>query len=82
MVVFASVAILLVTNAMRIGEVSAVGPFRYSRLFFAMLIGIIVLGETVDQIMIIGSAISIFAGLYIWLRERKLRIIKLSDGER
>jgi drug/metabolite transporter (DMT)-like permease len=82
MVVFASVAILLVTNAMRIGEVSAVSPFRYSRLFFAMLIGIIVLGETVDQIMIIGSAISIFAGLYIWLRERKLRIIKLSDGER
>ena len=72
MVVFASVAILLVTKAMRIGEISAVSPFRYSRLFFGMLVGIVVLGETVDQIMIIGSAIIIFSGLYLWLRERKI----------
>ena len=70
MVVFASMAILLVTKAMRIGEVSAISPFRYSRLFFGMLVGIVVLGETVDQIMIIGSAIIIFSGLYLWLRER------------
>jgi drug/metabolite transporter (DMT)-like permease len=37
-----------------------------------MLVGIVVLGETVDQIMIIGSAIIIFSGLYLWLRERKI----------
>jgi len=72
MVVFASVAILLVTKAMRIGEISAISPFRYSRLFFGMLVGIVVLGETVDKIMIIGSAIIIFSGLYLWLRERKI----------
>ncbi|HIF88428.1 MAG TPA: DMT family transporter [Candidatus Thioglobus sp.] len=72
MVVFASVAILLVTKAMRTGEISAVSPFRYSRLFFGLLIGAFVLGETVDQMMIIGSAIIIFSGLYIWLRERKI----------
>ena len=72
MVVFASVAILLVTTAMRIGEISAISPFRYSRLFFGMLVGIVVLGETVDKIMIIGSAIIIFSGLYLWLRERKI----------
>jgi drug/metabolite transporter (DMT)-like permease len=72
MVVFASMAILLVTKAMRTGEISAISPFRYSRLFFGLLVGIVVLGETVDQIMIIGSAIIIFSGLYIWLRERKI----------
>jgi len=70
MVVFASVAILLVTKAMRTGEISAVSPFRYSRLFFGLLVGAFVLGETVDQMMIIGSAIIIFAGLYLWLREK------------
>ncbi|MCS5592364.1 MAG: DMT family transporter [Gammaproteobacteria bacterium] len=72
MVVFASVAVLLVTKAMRTGEISAVSPFRYSRLFFGLLVGVFVLGETVDQIMIFGSAIIIFAGLYLWLRERKI----------
>ncbi|MGE4593918.1 MAG: DMT family transporter [Gammaproteobacteria bacterium] len=72
MVVFASMAILLVTKAMRTGEISAISPFRYSRLFFGLLVGVFVLGETVDQIMIIGSAIIIFSGLYIWLRERKI----------
>ena len=72
MVVFASMAILLVTKAMRTGEISAISPFRYSRLFFGLLIGAFVLGETVDQMMIIGSAIIIFSGLYIWLRERKI----------
>ena len=72
MVVFASVAILLVTKAMRMGEISAVSPFRYSRLFFGLLVGVVVLGETVNKTMIIGSAIIIFAGLYIWLRERQI----------
>ena len=72
MVVFASFAILLVTKAMRTGEISAVSPFRYWRLFFGLLVGVVVLGETVNQTMIIGSAIIIFAGLYIWLRERQI----------
>jgi drug/metabolite transporter (DMT)-like permease len=74
MVVFANLAILLVTYAMRIGEVSAISPFRYSRLFFAMIIGIVVLGETVELNMIIGSAIIIVAGLFVWMRERKALI--------
>ena len=39
MVMFASFAILLVTKAMRTGEISAVSPFRYSRLFFGLLVG-------------------------------------------
>ena len=72
MVMFASFAILLVTKAMRTGEISAVSPFRYSRLFFGLLVGVVVLGETVNQTMIIGSVIIIFAGLYIWLRERQI----------
>jgi drug/metabolite transporter (DMT)-like permease len=71
-VVFASLGVLTVTQAMRTGEVSAVSPFRYSRLFFAMLIGIVVLDETVDQAMMLGSAVIMLAGLYVWLRERKI----------
>lgn len=35
----ASFAILLVTKAMRTGEISAVSPFRYLRLFFGLLVG-------------------------------------------
>ncbi len=73
MVIFASLAILAVTMAMRVGEVSVVSPFRYTRLLFAMLLGIFLLDETVDQNMIIGSVVIIAAGLYVWLRERKVQ---------
>ena len=71
MVFFASLAILVVTMAMRVGEVSVVSPFRYSRLFFAVLLGIFVLDEAVDQNMILGSIVIIVAGLYVWWRERQ-----------
>jgi drug/metabolite transporter (DMT)-like permease len=42
MTVFGIFAYNALTLAMRTGEVSVVTPFRYTRLVFAMLIGILV----------------------------------------
>ena len=57
------------TKAVRLGDMSVVTPFRYTRLLFSMAAGIIILGEQVNGIMLIGSALTILSGLYIWRRE-------------
>ena len=56
------------THAMRTGEVSAVTPFRYTRLLFGIGLGIGVFGERPDLPTIIGSLIIVASGLYILMR--------------
>ena len=69
MIVTGSLGFFLMTEAVRLGEMSVVSPFRYTRLLFSMAAGILILGEQVNASMIIGSALTILSGLYIWRRE-------------
>jgi drug/metabolite transporter (DMT)-like permease len=62
-----------IISAMRIGEVSAVVPFRYSRLVFGVAIGVWYFGEVLDHWTLIGSAIVVLSGLYALWRESQLR---------
>ncbi|MFY0660318.1 MAG: DMT family transporter [Shimia sp.] len=57
-------------RAMRTGEVSAVTPFRYSRLLFGVALGVVVFGERLDSWMLIGSALIVLSGLVIMVRGR------------
>ncbi|MCP4819086.1 MAG: DMT family transporter [Shimia sp.] len=61
-----------IVTAMRVGEAAAVAPFRYTRLVFAMALGVLILGERPDLPTLLGSAIILAAGLYTFLRERRL----------
>jgi len=72
MVGAAAMGILCVTNAMRAGDVAVTSLFRYTRLIFASLAGILVLQESLDGPTILGSIFIVGAGLYSWLRERRL----------
>jgi drug/metabolite transporter (DMT)-like permease len=69
MTVIGSLGFFFMTEAVRLGEMSVVSPFRYTRLLFSMAAGILILGEQVNTSMIIGSALTILSGLYIWRRE-------------
>lgn len=60
-----------ITAAMRVGDVSVVAPFRYTRILFALVVGAVVFGERPDMWTIIGVAITIAAGIYAFLRERR-----------
>ncbi len=60
------------TAAMRVGDVSAVMPLRYSRLLFALLLGALVFGERPDPWVWAGIALIIGSGLYAFARERAL----------
>lgn len=53
------------TIAMRMGEVGAVTPFRYTRLIFAMIAGMAIFGERPDIWTLGGSAIIVLAGITV-----------------
>jgi len=57
-------------EAMRTAEISAVAPFRYSVVVWAILFGYLVFNEVPNLSTIIGSAIVISAGIYTLHRER------------
>lgn len=59
------------TIAMRTGEVSVVTPFRYTRLVFAMILGILVFHERPDALTLAGSALIVASGLYTLTRSRR-----------
>ena len=60
-----------IVTAMRLGDVSAVVPFRYSRLVFGVAIGVWYFGETLDKWTLIGSAVVVCSGLYALWRESR-----------
>lgn len=68
-VVFGSLGFFFTTEALRMGDVSVVIPFRYTRILFSLAAGILVLGEQVNAIMLFGILLTILSGLYIWRRE-------------
>lgn len=59
------------TAAMRVGEVSMTVPFRYTRLIFAMILGVVVFGERPDAMTLAGSAVIVLSGLVVIRRSRK-----------
>ncbi|MCC5967972.1 MAG: DMT family transporter, partial [Natronohydrobacter sp.] len=61
-----------IVAAMRVGELSFVTPFRYSRMLFALIIAVLVFDERPDGLTLIGAGIIICAGLFTLWRERKL----------
>ncbi|MDB4778011.1 DMT family transporter [bacterium] len=60
-------------KAMRTGEVSAVTPFRYSRLLFGLAFGIFMFGETLNAPILIGSSLIVFSGLFILLKSKEAK---------
>ena len=67
---FGTAGYWVITQASRTGEVSVVSPFRYSRLIFAIVIGLVVFGEPADVMTLCGAAVIIGSGLFSFARER------------
>lgn len=67
---FVLVGYYTLIEAMRSGDVSAVAPFRYSVVLWAMTMGYFVFGEVPSSWTIVGSLIVVGAGLYTLHRER------------
>lgn len=63
-----------IIEATRAGEVSAITPFRYTRLVFALGIGLWIFDERPNALMLAGAAIVVGSGLYTLYRERRHRL--------
>lgn len=59
--------------AVRSGDISAVSPFRYTIIIFAIISGVIVFGHIPDGTTMLGILIVCSAGLYTFYREQQLR---------
>lgn len=62
--VFGVVGYHALTYAMRTGEVSAVTPFRYTRLIFAMVLAMVLFHERPDLATWIGAALVVGSGIF------------------
>ncbi|WOI56648.1 DMT family transporter [Palleronia sp. LCG004] len=56
------------TRAMRLGEISVVAPFRYSRLLFAIGLAALVFGERPDLSTLAGGVLIVGSGIYTLVR--------------
>ena len=71
-------AILLATGYMfmvatlRLGELSATAPFRYSNVLFAIILGMVIFHEYPDALSYAGMALIVAAGIYAAHREAVL----------
>lgn len=54
-------------------EASAIAPFGYTDLVWAILLGLFLFGEVPDLLTLVGAGVIAGAGLYVWHRERVVR---------
>lgn len=72
-IAIALLAYLCIVAATRAGDAAFISSFRYTRMIFALILGMVVLNERPDQMTLIGVAVVIAAGLFTLLREARLR---------
>ncbi|WP_092140560.1 DMT family transporter [Bradyrhizobium sp. NFR13] len=65
-------ALLCVNRSLKLAPASMVVPYQYSMIIWAVIFGYLVFGEVPSWATLIGAAVIIAAGLYIFLREQQL----------
>src|ERR1700688_1404221 len=65
-------ALFCVNRSLKLAPASVVVPYQYSMIVWAVMFGYLVFGDVPQMATILGAAIIIGAGLYIFLRERHL----------
>lgn len=75
LIIFAGLALvggyLTAVATMRIGDVAAVSPFRYTALLWALALGWLVFGQFPDALTLAGAALIVGSGVFTILRERR-----------
>lgn len=65
-------ALICVNRSLKLAPASIVVPYQYSMIVWAVMFGIIVFGDVPQPATVLGAGIIIAAGLYIFLREKRL----------
>ena len=75
--VIASFSYFMLVLATRKGDVSVISPFRYTRLLFALILAVFILGERPDIYTLVGATIIILSGCYTFWREYLIKKNKI-----
>lgn len=70
----AMVAFLAITFAFSKAEASLLAPFQYLEIVGATLVGYLVFGEIPDGMTLLGTAIILGSGVYVFYRERQREV--------
>ncbi|MEY9755645.1 EamA domain-containing membrane protein RarD [Bradyrhizobium yuanmingense] len=65
-------ALFCVNRSLKLAPASVVVPYQYSMIVWAVIFGFVVFGDVPSIATLVGAAIIIGAGFYIYLRERDL----------
>lgn len=71
--VVAMTAHAMINRALKLADASVVAPLQYSLLFWAIVFGFIFFGDIPSVPMMIGAALIVASGLYIFFRETALK---------
>jgi len=73
MIVLGALAYILLIESIRMAEVSVVMPYRYSRIIFLLVLGIVIFNEKPNGLMLLGAALIILSGIYMMWREKRVK---------
>ena len=73
MIVLGSAGYLLLIASLRMAEVSVVMPFRYLRIIFLLVLGVLVFAERPNKMMLFGAGLIILSGTYMMWREQRVK---------
>ena len=62
----------ILIRALTIAPASLLAPFVYTQIVWALLLGYLVFGDVPDQWMLLGCAVIVASGLYVFYREAVL----------
>lgn len=71
--IFLASGYMFMVATLRLGDLSATAPFRYSIMLFAIISGVMVFGEFPDGLAIAGMVLIVATGLYAAHREARLK---------
>jgi S-adenosylmethionine uptake transporter len=58
-------------SAMRVGQIAALMPFRYTALLIAIVLGVVAFGTVPDTPTLLGAGVVVATGLVTILRDRR-----------
>ena len=70
---FGALGHILLIYALRLSEASFLAPFIYMNLVYGSLWGFLLFDETPSFLTISGAAVIVSSGIYIWIRDQKLK---------
>ncbi|ASY65541.1 Permeases of the drug/metabolite transporter (DMT) superfamily (plasmid) [Sinorhizobium sojae CCBAU 05684] len=71
--VVAMLAHVLVNRALKLADAATVAPLQYTLLFWAIVFGWLIFGDSPRLSMVLGAGLIVASGLFIFFREQQLK---------